>query len=242
MTKAEILSEIRRTAKENGNRPLGFRQFRTATGIQENEWLGKYWARWSEAVREAGLLPNTRQTAFDEVVMLESYVTLVRELGKVPAIPEFNLKKRSDPKYPAWCVFQRRFGAKPQMVARVLAYCKEKHYDDVLSYCESFLNSSHTVSRPSSQDETKCGYVYLIKHGNRREYKIGKTFNPIRREGEIILQLPEKVHPIHYIKSDDPSGIEAYWHNRFATKRKEGEWFELSASDVKAFKRWRRIY
>jgi hypothetical protein len=242
MTKDQILSEIRRTAKANGNVPLGFRQFRTTTGIQDNEWLGRYWARWGDAVREAGFTPNTKQAPFDEVVLLENYISLLREVGKIPAIPEFNLKKRSDPKFPAWCVFQRRFGPKPQLVARVAEYCKGKEdYIDILAYCESFLES-RSAEAIDSPSESKCGYVYLIKHGNRREYKIGKTFNPIRREGEIILQLPDKIHPLHYIKTDDPSGVETYWHNRFAAKRKEGEWFELSLSDVKAFKRWKRIY
>ena len=111
-----------------------------------------------------------------------------------------------------------------------------------LTYCESFLQSQKEAEIDDSPSESKCGYVYLLKHGKRREYKIGKTFNPVRREGEIILQLPEKVHPIHHIKTDDPSGVEAYWHDRFSAKRKEGEWFELSASDVKAFKMWKRIY
>jgi hypothetical protein len=81
----------------------------------------------------------------------------------------------------------------------------------------------------------------LIKHGSRSEYKIGRTSNPIRREGEMRLQLPERVKPVHYIETDDPAGVETYWHTRFATKRKEGEWFALSPDDVRAFKKWKRI-
>jgi len=90
--------------------------------------------------------------------------------------------------------------------------------------------------------ESRIQIFYLLKHGSRREYKIGRTNNPLRREGEIGIQLPEKLQPLHYIKTDDPVGVEAYWHMRFASKRKEGEWFALSAQDVRAFNRWKRIY
>ena len=90
-------------------------------------------------------------------------------------------------------------------------------------------------------DSAGNGYVYLFKHGSRREYKIGRTNNAIRREGEIAIELPEAVQPVHVIKTDDPSGVEMYWHRRFAEKRKKGEWFELNAADVAAFKRWKRI-
>jgi len=47
---------------------------------------------------------------------------------------------------------------------------------------------------------------------------------------------------IHSIKTDDPSGVETYWHKRFDTKRLNGEWFDLNSADIKAFKRWQRIF
>jgi hypothetical protein len=83
--------------------------------------------------------------------------------------------------------------------------------------------------------EKNDGFVYLMKSG--RFYKIGKTNHVGRRERELSIQLPEHTKTVHEIKTDDPDGIEAYWHKRFEAKRKNGEWFELSKEDVAAFRR-----
>lgn len=41
----------------------------------------------------------------------------------------------------------------------------------------------------------------------------------------------------HSIRTDEPAGIESYWHKRFGDRRKNGAWFEPSAKDISAFRR-----
>jgi hypothetical protein len=79
------------------------------------------------------------------------------------------------------------------------------------------------------------GFVYLLKSG--RHYKLGRTNSVGRREYELAIQLPERAERVHAIKTDDPAGIEGYWHGRFAERRRNGEWFELSRADLRAFQR-----
>jgi Meiotically up-regulated gene 113 len=234
VTKEHILAEIRRTALSNSGMPLGKGRFLSETGIKETDWFGRYWSRWGDAVREAGYEPNTLQGAFSDEHLLESIAILTRTLGRFPASGEIRLQRRREVTFPTHNAF-RRFGSKAQLVARVRAFChNHSSLGDVEALCP--LPSPPEPSAPRGMDRApEYGFVYLLKVG--KHYKIGKTNAAGRRERELAIQLPERAQTAHVIRTDDPMGIEAYWHKRFESKRKNGEWFELDAADVKAFKR-----
>jgi len=71
MIREHILQEIKRTAEANHGVPLGWRKFAEETGIRDRDWLGKHWARWGEAVREAGYTPNQMTQALSSSVHAE---------------------------------------------------------------------------------------------------------------------------------------------------------------------------
>jgi hypothetical protein len=234
MDKDHILGEIKRTAKANGGIPLGQQKFFAETGIKKSDWFGKYWPRWNDAIREAGFAPNKLQDAYDRGAVLDKYATLAQELRRLPASGDLRLKARTDAEFPNEKTFQGR-ATKSEFVRNLLDYCRSRAgYEDVVRMCEEYANA-HRPGPSESAAVGQDGFVYLIKSG--RFYKIGKTNAAGRREYELDIQLPESVKTIHVIRTDDPGGIEAYWHKRFEAKQKKGEWFELTAEDVTTFKR-----
>lgn len=218
---------------------MGFARFEGETGIKPYDWQ-RFWARFGSAVEEAGFLPNQLNPAYDDQFLLEKIVGLMRTLGRFPTFREFTVAKTTDAEFPNKKVFQR-LGSKAQLATKVLEFCHGKDgFEDIAALCSTVLVKPHATTPDSGDIGSPVGEVYLFKSG--RFYKIGKTKDTVRRGTEIRIQLPERMTLIHSIKTDDPSGIEAYWHRRFEPKRMEGEWFDLNSSDVKAFKRWRRIH
>lgn len=234
MDKQHILEEIKRTAKDNGGEPLGTARFFHETGIREADWHGKFWARWGDALREAGFEPNQFNKAYGEDSLIENFISVIRELGRFPVRGELMMKSRADERFPSHNVFAR-LGSKQQLATKIMSYC-ERHagYEDVATLCAPIASKSASPV-DASPDQTTIGFVYLMKSG--AYYKLGRSNAAGRREYELSIQMPEKLTTIHAIRTDDPVGIEAYWHHRFGEKRRNGEWFDLAASDVKAFKR-----
>lgn len=236
MDKQHIINEIIRTATENNGKPLGREKFARITGIKDSDWYGIYWTKFGDAVKEAGFEPNKLQSAYDEAFLIECIISLIKELKKFPTSGEIRLKSYNNKEFPSHSTFSH-LGNKNEKVEKVLNYCKGKsEYQDVIEICNKVLLSQEKrVDSDISKEDLQFGYVYLMKSG--QYYKIGRSDYVEKRNYEIGIKLPEELKIIHKIKTDDPIGIEAYWHNRFADKRKRGEWFDLSNTDIKTFKR-----
>jgi hypothetical protein len=236
MNKQHIVAEIKRTATANGGVPLGVSRFSQETGIKDSDWKGKIWARWGDALREAGFEPNQFSTpAYDKDTLIEKLIALARELGHFPVRAELNMKSRNDDSFPWSITFERHLGSIRQRATNVLEYCRSRTgYDDIIALCAP-IAAQEDAAKEEIEPEEVIGFVYLMKSG--RHYKIGRSNAAGRREYELAIQMPEKLTTVHTIRTDDPAGIEDYWHRRFADKRKNGEWFDLAAADVKAFKR-----
>jgi hypothetical protein len=235
MTKTHILEEIRRTAQANDGKPLGSKRFMTETGIGLADW-SKFWARWSDAIRDAGLSPNQMNAAFEDDTLLGTYAKLAQDLGRLPTNSDLRFRARSEHGFPSHNTF-RRLGSKVKLTRKLLNYCRAREgYEEISRWCEQSLPKRE--DGPDDEvvgEKVEIGFVYLIR--SARYYKIGRSNSVGRREYELGIQLPEAVTTVHALRTDDPVGIEAYWHKRFEAKRKNGEWFELSAADVAAFKR-----
>ena len=237
MNKQHILEEIARTTSQNGGVALGRERFFQETGIKESDWLGKYWARWSDAVNEAGCVPRQMQAPMREEALIEHLIALIRELGHLPVVAELKLKAKLSPGFPSHNTI-RRLGTKSQQVRKLVEYCTGKtSHTDVLGVLEASKPEVAGAAATIRATEDTIGFVYLLKAGVY--FKIGRSSSFERRSRELAIQLPERAERVHVIRTDDPIGIELYWHRRFESKRKNGEWFELSSQDVKAFKRRR---
>jgi hypothetical protein len=237
MNREHILIEIRRIAGECGGSPPGKQRFESETGIREHEW-GKNWARWGDALTEAGFEPNSWVQQLPEQELLEKLAAFVRELGRFPVVRDMRLKAARDPNFPSGGPF-RRFGGQQSLAARLREYSLGKGYDDVVALCSTHKPRNEALTPVQGESKLATGFVYLMKSG--RHYKIGRTVSVGSRERQLSIKIPVPPTTIHSIETDDPPGVEAYWHKRFENKRGEGEWFDLSPEDVKAFRRWRKL-
>jgi hypothetical protein len=226
----QIIQEIRKLALASDGRPPGSRVFEQTTGIRESAWRGIYWARWGDALIEAGFSPNEWQGKLETELVFQKFVEASRHFSRIPTAAELQMYGRTREDFPGSKSIYTHFGSKHALLQNLRTWLKNKEGFEDVRVMLGVDTEIKTDRSPRNE-----GFVYLIKSGPH--YKIGRSDQLERRMKEIRIALPESANLVHSIRTDDPTGIEAYWHRRFSDRRANGEWFKLTASDISAFKR-----
>jgi len=158
-----IISEIKRTASENGGVPLGIKKFQRITGISTNAFLGEYWRTWAETLNEAGFSENKFNTGHDIDFLVVCLANLTRNLGRFPAAVDIKLARREDGTFPSLDSFDCRLGRQSEKIAHVKKYATEhEEYADILKFLPQSKNGEITFDKHLvSSSKTKKGVVYL---------------------------------------------------------------------------------
>src|SRR5690242_18538642 len=103
-----------------------------------------------------------------------------------------------------------------------------------------FVQEAHLPNFPGKATREpiirdSSGYVYLLQ-SPKGAYKIGKSVNPKSRFQTFKLSLPFEVEYVCVIQTNRMSDLERELHERFASKKINGEWFDLSTEDVQYIK------
>ncbi len=232
LSKEKIISVYIDLVKKRGGKPIGVRIFQRESGISHSYWGGIYWRSWSDFQADAGFEPNSQTSKIPDDLLLHRFAELALEMNAIPSEADLMLKRKDDSSFPNKLAF-RRYGGRDRLLKRVAEYCESgEKFAPVLS----LLNAGFSNSLDQRIDSQGIkGFVYLLRSG--KSYKIGRSNAVGRRLRELSIQLPQKPNTVHVIETDDPEGIEQYWHRRFQDKRQGGEWFVLSKEDVRAFKK-----
>jgi len=254
MDKSHLFAEIRRIAQEGAGKPPGSRLFYRVTHTRESDWKNKgwnTWNNWGDVLEEAGFPRLEAVAKFDPSLILEQLAQLTRKLQRFPVTADMRREKRGNSSFPNDKVFSDTFGTREKALAALNQFCSDNaEYADILPLLTNVtVSAGFKKSRDASEEDENeaiggksvVGYVYLFK--SDRQYKIGSSRAPYRRVSELVNQSAFGGKLVHMIATDDPEGIERYWHKRFesscivGTAKASGEWFTLSATEVAAFKR-----
>jgi Meiotically up-regulated gene 113 len=126
-----------------------------------------------------------------------------------------SLRRRS----PATPTIGNHFRGMANMIEELRGWPAEREdYNDVVILLpDTPTERDGKLARVREQPE---GHVYLIQYG--KYYRVGRSDELERRVKEIRIALPDAATLVHAIRTDDPTGIEVYWHRRFAHRRAHG--------------------
>ncbi len=239
-SKDELIALLRQTAARNGDRPLGAVAFYRKAGVAKEDLWNVGLRSYGDLCELAGFRRNRLQGPMDPDQLLEKLAFLAAKLQRWPDNTDRKIAHLSDPTFPSYEAYRTARNKRGSLEQQLLDWCSTRpQYSEVQRAVEARLAQSGNHSERAQLRKVVNGYVYLFRYGNHgRDYKIGMSEDASRRHSQLSAVFPGQLPVVHVIETDDPRGIEQYWHQRFEAKRIEGkkEIFRLDPLDIAAFR------
>lgn len=237
MNREDVLAALKATTESNGGVPLTRGRFFRETGLTIEDLRRAGFPSHGELLRSVGHQPQPLQQAFSDDQLFEPLAQLTELKGHFPNHSERETERYRNKAFPSYEAFRRRTRTE-SLEHAVLMWCRSNGQYSKAAAILTALLAKEKKAIPTKAASALKGYVYLLSSGKR--YKIGKESARGGRIAAASTWLIEQKW-LHHIETDDPAGVEAYWHNRFKDKQIAREWYKLTADDVAAFRRWAKI-
>lgn len=116
----------------------------------------------------------------------------------------------------------------PEMIKELNEYHLQKKKEQEI---KEAVFTEKSTPKVDITKRKKHGYVYFVQCNN--QVKIGLSKQWTERVKAYGVLSPFVATVLHVIETDDCVCLEKHFHNKFANKRVEGEWFSLSEQDIK---------
>jgi len=178
--KDEILNAIRKAAGTFGH-PPSRREFMSSSGMNEYQVL-KYFQNWREAVRAAGLEPDSTNLPVDPTALLKDWGEMVRRERRIPTRSQY----RRSGNYSAG-VFEKKFGPWSNITAHFKAFAESRpEWADVVALIPIEVSPDTTrASQPMASASDPAPAEVRQRHAkldNRPTYGNPIDFRGLRHE------------------------------------------------------------
>jgi hypothetical protein len=231
----KIVEQLTRTTAANGGVPLSTRAFFKETGLGPRDLHRCGWPTHGALLQSQGLARGTMRQAYSDEDLFRPLAELTQTLGHFPTQNEREVERHREPAFPSTEAYFRRARG-TSLKAEFVAWCRRcDEYPDLVAKLSGSDATAIRQARPAVR-----GYVYMIRSGKR--HKIGRETTAGARQAAAGTWLEDPA-VVHRIATDDPEGVERYWHERFRKQNKlvKGEIYDLNAVDVAAFRAWKKL-
>lgn len=187
--KTRIMEEFRRVASEIGH-PPSRPEFASRTGISEYRIL-KHFPSYSEAVRSAGLQPDSTNVRLSDDALLEDWGQLVRRLRHIPTRDQYGREGKYSPS-----VYGKHFGPWALVPTKFREWAAENaDWSDVLALlptsAPSEIRNNAPPSNANASTRDRAGIEYSKlggrpTYGNPIDFR-GLRHEPVNEQGVVFL-------------------------------------------------------